>query len=203
MPPITMTTATPISRSRSSDSLSGPPIFTAVAIYDDLSAALRVQTALAWLQCSLASVMSINTFAWSFQQLERPDVRSHAARMAGTADMILVAAHAGGVMTGHINQWLESSLVARDAGRPVLTALDEGIGGGLDCAQEERGLRGSLRQFAARLGAGFMHNEEFEQNIDPTFALQLVRSQQRPPPAVNRISKPRAYAVPRHFGIND
>lgn len=199
----TTTAAVPHLRLRTPEPPSGRPFFTVVAIYDDLPAGLRVKAALARVHHSLASTTRINTFAWSFQQLERLDVRSQAARLAAQAEMILVAAHEGKMLTGHVGQWLESCLAGRQGGLPVLAALDGNACGGLDGLPEERALRQSVRRFAARWRAGFMADEEFEENITPSFALPLMCGQQRGASASQALAMPRNYPLPRHYGIND
>ncbi len=180
-----------------------PGSIAVAAIYDDLSDGLRAKEALARLRCSQVSFVPVSTFAWSFQQLERLDVRSHAFRVASSVDMIVIAAHAGCVLTGQINHWLERCLAARPPGLRILVALDAGMDASPASEWEDRGLRFSVRQFAARWGAKFMNNEEFEQQTDPASAAPWRGSQPMPPLLARQARGMNSSHIPRRFGIND
>ncbi|MBE7494909.1 MAG: hypothetical protein HS117_08190 [Verrucomicrobiaceae bacterium] len=173
--------------------------FTVVAFYDDLSDALRTKTVFERLKCTLTPFVFVNTFAWSFQQLESPEVRSQASHAMITAGMVVIASHARQLPYGGIDHWLESCLVEHSPGGPLLVVLDGGIGS----SRNERELRSSMRDFAARKGTRFINDEEFDQEITPASALQWVRSQPASSFAVNPMSALRTARVPRHFGIND
>jgi len=156
--------------SRRENNRTSKPAFAVVTIHDGFSADMRAKEALEWLKQTLGSDLQIHTISWSFEQLERPDLRAMSIRAA--ADMLIVSASDLKPLPEHITQWLRSSLAEQRETRPVLVALhDEKMG--FDRTQGP--LCTHLKRVAATWQTEFMCNEDFDQRLDLGFATQLIR----------------------------
>lgn len=89
---------------------SAPATFTAAAIHDGTLAGFRVKEALRRLDHLLASEFQVRAMAWSFQQLERLDMRCQALRGASGAQMIIIAGLGAMPLPPHIERWLNACL---------------------------------------------------------------------------------------------
>jgi hypothetical protein len=173
--------------------------FSVVIIHDGFYAGMRAQEALEWLRYTLGSDLQVYPMSWSFENLERLDVRSMSIRAAAAADVIIVSASDTAPLPNHIKQWLNSTLAEQQATRPMLVALhDEKI--------ESNGTMGPLCTHLQRVADAwqteFMCNEDFDRHLDLDFATRLIRH--KSPDAFHR-AEPfgrEFHSAPRNWGIN-
>ncbi len=194
-----MTATTPPARTVSSSATT----FTAAAIHDGLLPGLWVKEALDWLHHVLVPEFKVRTLSWSFQQLERLDVRAMALHAAASAQMIIIAGGEDTLLPGHVERWLDDCVSEADTRNLVLVALPEEKSHRWTRGQEPRFVQ-TVRQFALRWHADFMSGAEFEQMVTPHF----VRQHFFPPqPSFSGPSGRRPSlvfdAMPRFYGIND
>lgn len=182
--------------------------FTVAAIHDGLLAGFRAKEALRWLDHVLAPEFKVRGMAWSFQQLERLDVRSMATRSASGAQMIIVAGCSATPLSAHIERWLDACFFEHRVRRTVLVALPEEE---LPGAKRQQSFLHSLREFAARWQAQVMTGAEFDEEVHPEFVRKRFAAPVAPAvpaapaalPASRWSSSFEFEAVPRFYGIND
>jgi len=147
------------------------PVFSVVAIHDDFSGSVRAQEALEWLQHSLGSDLHVRSVSWSFQKLERMDLRAMSVRAAAAADVIIVAASDTRAVPDQVRRWLDSSLQQQRGNRALLVALhDEDQ----DDAAPPGPLCSHLKRLAARWQTEFLCNDDFDRRLDHDFALRFI-----------------------------
>lgn len=177
----------------------GKPAFSVVTIHDGFYAGIRAQEALEWLKHTLGSVLQLRPVSWSFENLERLDVRSLSIRAAAAADVIIVSASDVKPLPDHIKQWLSSSLAEQRETRPMLVALhDEKME--FECTHGP--LCTHLKRVADAWQTEFMCNEDFDQRLDLDFATQLIRHNS---PDASHREEPfgrEFHSATRYWGIN-
>lgn len=184
---------------RRQDVRASKPAFSVVAIHDGFFAGIRAQEALEWLKHTLGSELRVRPVSWSFENLERLDVRSLSIRAAAAADMLIVSASDVTPLPDHIKQWLGSSLAEQRETRPMLVALhDEKME--FDCTQGP--LCKHLKRVADAWQTEFMCNEDFNQRLDLDFATQLIRHKSQGSFHREEPFGREFYSAPRCWGIN-
>lgn len=177
------------------------PVFSAVAIYDDFFGGIRAREALEWLKHSLSSDLQVCSTFWSFQSLERLDVRAASLRAAATADVLIIAASEMEPLPDQIKRWLDSILQQQRGGRAVLVALYDGDETPCDTPGP---LCSYLEHEAGRWQTDCMCNRDFDQRLNCEYALQFV-SQKRPAPSL--LNQPfemdHRNSAPVGWGINE
>lgn len=178
---------------------SSRPAFSVVAIHDGFFANIRAMEALEWLKYTLCPDLQVCPVTWSFDKLERHDVRTTAVRAAAAADLLIVAATDDASLPGHIVQWFEAIPKQKRDTRPILVALHE----------EDYEFTGNagpvcshLKDVADKWQTEFMSNADFDQRLDRNFATQLLS--RKSPVSVYR-AKPfggEFQSAPRFWGIN-
>lgn len=175
------------------------PAFSVVAIHDGFFSGIRVMEATEWLKYTLCPDLQVYPVSWSFDTLERLDVRTTSARAAAAADLLIVSATDETPLPDHIKQWIHTIPKQQRDTRPILVALHE----------EDFEFNGTPSPFCSHLKevadtwqTEFMCNADFDQRLDRDFATQLVNS--KSPLSIHR-SKPFSgefQAAPRFWGIN-
>ena len=176
------------------------PVFSVVAIHDDFSASVRVREALEWLEYSLGSDLQVRSISWSFQKLERMDLRAMSVRTAAAADLIIVAASDTQPVPDQVRRWLDSSLQQQRGSRAMLVALhnedqDDTAPPGPLCSH--------LKRLAIRWQTEFLCNNDFDRRLDRDFALRFIHQKAdaslrpHPPFGID------FYSAPECGGINE
>lgn len=155
--------------------------------------------ALEWLKSALCPDLRVCPACWSFDALERQEVRTTSARAAAAAELLVVSAADEMSLPDHVKQWFSSIPEQQRDTRPVIVALHEeefesSNPPGLLCSQ--------LKEVADSWQTEFMCNADFDRRMDSDFATQLLSS--KSPVHVHRL-KPFAGefpSVPRFWGIN-
>ncbi len=149
-----------------------PPL-SIVAIHDDFASGIRACEALKWLEHSLGSEWEVRAHTWSFQKLERMDLRAMSIRAAAAADVIIVAAEQDTQpVPDQVRRWLDAALQQQREGRAVLVALHDEEP---EDAARPGPLCTHLERLAGRWQTEFMCNKDFEQRLDHDFILRLIR----------------------------
>ena len=176
------------------------PTFSVIALHDDFAAGIRAQEAVEWLKHSLGSDLRITFTLWSFQSLERLDVRAMSLRAAAAADVVIVSASETEQVPDQIKRWMDSLLQHQRDSRAVLVALhDDGQPasdppGPLCCYVEDE---------AARWRTDYMCNKDFDQRLDRDYAMQFIGQKSRVPYDLNEPSEMSSYSGPVGWGINE
>lgn len=175
------------------------PAFSVVAIHNGFFSGIRAMEALDWLKYTLCPDLQVCPVTWSFDKLERHDVRTTSVRAAAAADLLIVAAADDASLPGHIVQWFEAIPKQKRDTRPILVALHE----------EDYEFTGNagpvcshLKDVADKWQTEFMSNADFDQRLDRNFATQLLS--RKSPVSVYR-AKPfggEFQSAPRFWGIN-
>lgn len=171
-----------------------------IAIHDGFFAGIRAKEALEWLKHTLGSELQILPISWSFEQLERLDLRATSIRSAAAADVLIVSVSGLKPLPDHIRKWLCSSLAEQWRTHPTLVALhDENTEIGCD----QRPACMQLRQVACGLHTNFVCNEDFDRIFDQEFATQLIRRKSQDALHRTQYIGEDFYSTPRVWGIND
>lgn len=175
------------------------PAFSVVALYDGFFANVRVMEALEWLKYSLCPDLRVCPVTWSFDTLERHDVRTNSVRAAAAADLLIVSAPDESTMPDHIMKWFAAVPQQQRASRPVVVALHEEDS---EFNNAQGSLCSHLREVAGSWQTEFMCNDDFDQRLDRDFATRLISSKSHAP--IHR-AKPfggEFQSPPRYWGIN-
>jgi hypothetical protein len=146
-----------------------------VAVHDGFVSGIRAQEAVKWMSHSLGSEFQIGFTSWSFQKLERLDLRALSLRLAAGADVFIVSAADSKPLPDHVQDWLEASLKHRHWPSPVLVSLDDDAEGCGECLGP---VSGHLQEVAARTQVELMRNEEFDRRLNQEVARRLVGQRQ-------------------------
>jgi len=150
------------------------PAFSVVAIHDDFSASVRAREALEWLEHSLGADLHVRSISWSFQKLERMDLRAMSVRAAAAADVIIVAASDTQPVPDQVRRWLDSSLQQQRGSRAVLVALhDEDH----DDTAPPGPLCSHLKRLAVRWQTELICNNDFDRRLDRDFAMRFIHQE--------------------------
>ncbi len=155
--------------------------------------------ALEWLKYSLCPDLQVYPIAWSFDKLERQEVRTTSIRAAAAADLLIVSADDESPLPHHIKQWFDSIHHQQRDTRPIIVALHEED---FEFNSTQGPLCTHLKQVADTWQTEFMCNDDFDQRLDRDFATQLLRSKS---PVSAQRAKPfggEFQAAPRYWGIN-
>jgi hypothetical protein len=182
------------------NSRSANPKFSVVAIHDSFTSGVRAQEALEWLRHSLGYDLQIYSIAWSFQNLERLDVRAMSLRVAASADVIIISASDAEPVPDHIKRWLDASLQQQREGRAALVALHDDENGDA-CIPGP--LCSCLEQRASRWNTEFMCNKDFDQRLDRDFAMQCIDNKRQGPFLLNQQAAHPKDTAPIIGGINE
>lgn len=175
------------------------PAFSVVAIHDGFFANIRAMEALEWLKYSLCPDLQVCPVNWSFDKLERHDVRTTAVRAAAAADLLIVSAADDATLPAHIVQWFEAIPKQKRDTRPILVGLHEED---YEFTGKAGPVCSHLKNVADKWQTEFMSNADFDQRLDRNFATQLLS--RKSPAAVYR-AKPfggEFQSAPRFWGIN-
>lgn len=96
-------------------------LFNVVVAYDGITGAIYAHEAIGALAMALGHDVEVNTDTWSFDMLQRLDLRHVAVREAARADLIIVSATAE--LPPHLESWLLTCMREADGHRPMLAAL--------------------------------------------------------------------------------
>jgi hypothetical protein len=171
-----MQIAAPTLNIRRRDRQSARPVFSVVDIHDGFESGIRAQEALEWLTFTLGFDLNVCKSSWSFNSLERLDVRSMSMRRAAAADVVIIAGSEDKPLPDHVRLWLDSSLQQQHAGRAVLVALHDEI---QTSPYHSCPLCSCLESLADRWKTEFISQHEFDQRLDLDFALECI-SRKRP-----------------------
>lgn len=175
------------------------PAFSVVALYDGFFANVRIMEALEWLKFSLRPDLRVCPATWSFETLERHDVRTTSVRAAAAADLLIVSAPDETWLPDHIMKWFAAVPRQQRASLPVVVALHEEDSG---FNNTQGRLCSRLREVAGSWQTEFLCNADFDQRLDRDFAARLLSSKSHAP--IHR-SKPfggEFQSPPRYWGIN-
>ncbi len=187
-----MQLAAPTLNIRRRDRQSVRPVFSVVAIYDDFHTGICAHETLEWLAILLGFDLKVCSCAWSFDSLERLDVRSMSMRKAADADMIIIAGSEDKPLPDHIRRWLDSILQQQHHGRAVLVALHDEF---QTSSYHSCPLCSYLENLADRWQTEFISPEDLDQRLDLDFALECIS---RKRPAVPQF----AHSPERHLSGN-
>ncbi|OYW31361.1 MAG: hypothetical protein B7Z47_01320 [Chthoniobacter sp. 12-60-6] len=148
-----------------------PATFTAVVVHDGLLAGFRAKEALRWLNHVLGPQSNVRFFSWSFDQLDRADMRAKALKAAALAQMIIVAGGEDAPVPPHVEGWLNACASDARARGAVIVALpdDESL---CQFGGHEPRFVHTIRRLAARWHADFMSGAEFDQRAAPDLVKQ-------------------------------
>ena len=176
----------PSFKTRKQDERPAGPTLSVAAIHDDFTAGIRAKEALLWLKHSLSDMQVRSTF-WSFQSLERPDVRAVSLREAATADVLIIAASEKEAVPDQIRSWIDFTLQEQEGSRAVLVVLHEGD----DTACDEPGpLCSYVEKQACRWRTECMCNHAFDQRLDRDYAMRLIGQRKSMQPSRQPIHEP-------------
>lgn len=150
-----------------------PVRFTVAAIHDGLADGIRAQEALKSLHHALAPDIGMRQMLWSYQKLERLDIRAMALHAAEEADMIILAAGAQAALPSQVERWLDNCLAERRARLPLLVCLADDEGFGTSGADGK--FCSSFRRLASRWQADFMTASEMDRRVDVSFIRQRIQ----------------------------
>lgn len=155
--------------------------------------------ALEWLKDTLCPDLQVCPITWSFDKLERHDVRTTSVRAAAAADLLIVSAADDATLPAHIVQWFEAIPKQQRDTSPILVALHEED---FEFAGNPGAVCSHLKDLADKWQTEFMCNADFDQRLDRNFATQLLS--RKSPVSVYR-AKPfggEFQSAPRFWGIN-
>lgn len=175
------------------------PAFSVVALYEGFLANIRIMEALEWLKYSLCPELRVCPVTWSFDTLERHDVRTTSVRAAAAADLLIVSAPDESTMPDHVMKWFAAVPQQQRASRPVVVALHEE---GSEFGSAQGHLCSRLREVAGSWQTEFMCNAEFDRRLDRDFATQLLSSKSRAPILRAKPFGGEFQSPPRYWGIN-
>jgi hypothetical protein len=176
------------------------PIFSVIALHDDFAAGIRAQEAVEWLKHSLGSDLRITFALWSFQSLERLDVRAMSLRAAAVADVVIVSASETEPVPEQIKRWLDSLLQHQRDFRAVLVALHDD---GQPACASPGPLCSYLENEATRWRTDFMCNKDFDHRLDRDYAMQSIGQKSHEPHVLNQPPVMSSYSASIGWGINE
>lgn len=165
----------PLPKIRRRNIQSPKPTFSVVAIHEGGIAGMRAQDTLQSLKEDLCSDLEIHSACWSFQNLERLDLRAMSIRIGAASDVIVVSASDKEVLPDHIKRWLDACLQKQRDGRAMLVALHEDERG---CDHLPGPLCSHLEQQAFRWETEFTCNDDLKQHLNPEAVLRRIQHQE-------------------------
>lgn len=149
-----------------------PKTLRVMALYDDLKAQENAHAALEALMKACGSRVQIESRAWNFNMLTRLDLRHASARIASSADLMIVAAQPSAALPAHVKSWMTTCLRQHSNTLPALMAADE------ECFRKPSGNQSALicelLAIAATWSTRLLCNQEFNEKMEPHWMNSLA-----------------------------